>query len=143
MNRRGVILAACVAWTALTGAAPVEPWTFDPAASSIEMSVGALGQIRRGRFADWEGRLAFDPARPEHTRAGVTVQQHAKLGVRLLLAIERRRDRVEFHDGVQTQPRHRVTPRVGAVRLAQGGRHRRQVPGDIVDRHWEEEVDGL
>ena len=74
MNRRGVILAACVAWAALTGAAPVEPWTFDPAASSIEMSVGALGQVRRGRFADWEGRLAFDPVRPERTRADVTVQ---------------------------------------------------------------------
>ena len=73
MNRRGSLLAACIAWTALTGAAPVEPWIFDPAASSIEMSVGALGQVRRGRFADWQGRLAFDPVRPERTRADVAL----------------------------------------------------------------------
>jgi polyisoprenoid-binding protein YceI len=74
VNRRGVLLGACAAWAGLTGWTRLEAWSFDRAASSIEMSVGAFGQTRRGRFAEWNGNLAFDPASPERTRAEVTVQ---------------------------------------------------------------------
>lgn len=73
MRRRGVIALGLGALLALTAAAP-EPWAIDRGASSIEMSVQALGGASTGRFGDWRGDIAFDPAAPERTSATVVVQ---------------------------------------------------------------------
>lgn len=73
MKRRAVLAAAIVAGLGLTGAAP-GPWTIDREASTIGMSIRALGQTRSGHFSDWRGDIVFDPAAPENTRADVVVQ---------------------------------------------------------------------
>lgn len=38
------------------------------------MEVRAFGAAQRGRFEDWRGDIDFDPARPQATRADLTVQ---------------------------------------------------------------------
>ncbi|KAG1083142.1 hypothetical protein G6F40_014869 [Rhizopus arrhizus] len=65
-------------------------------------------------FAALRGQAVGQPRQG----AGVAVKQHAQFGVQLLFAIERRRDRVEFHHRMQAQPGHRAAPLVGTV----GGR---------------------
>jgi polyisoprenoid-binding protein YceI len=57
----------------LTGAAPA-PWTVDRDASWIELTVQAFGGSHSGRFADWDGDIAFDPDAPERTRAAISVK---------------------------------------------------------------------
>ena len=75
MNRRSVLALGLAALLALTAAASApEPWTIERGASSIEMSVRAFGGARTGRFDDWRGDIAFDPAAPGRTRATVVVQ---------------------------------------------------------------------
>lgn len=50
------------------------PWTFDREGSRIEMSVRAFGVSHAGQFDDWRGTAILDPARPQDTRASMTVQ---------------------------------------------------------------------
>jgi len=69
---RRAVLAGVLAF-GLAGAAPV-PWVVIRDASTIEMTVRALGGSHRGRFDQWSGDIAFDPAAPERTRATVVVQ---------------------------------------------------------------------
>ncbi len=71
--RRRVVLAGLLGLT-LGGAAPPASWSVIREASSIEMSVRALGGTYRGQFDDWRGDIAFDPARPALTRSTVVVQ---------------------------------------------------------------------
>lgn len=69
------MVLACAVLTLLTqSAAAVVPWTVDREASSIELSVRAFGGSHSGRFGDWRGDIAFDPAAPDRTRATVVVQ---------------------------------------------------------------------
>jgi polyisoprenoid-binding protein YceI len=72
VNRRDVILAGCASLVPLTAAQ--SRWTFDLAASTIEMTVRAFGQTRRGRFSEWSGDIVFDPATLARTRASVEVR---------------------------------------------------------------------
>lgn len=75
MTRRGVLAFCLAALLALPAAASApEPWSIERGASSIEMSVRAFGGARSGRFEDWRGDIAFDPAAPERTSATVVVQ---------------------------------------------------------------------
>jgi len=71
-----VIRRAVVAGLLLLGlgAAAAPPWTILRDASTIEMTVRAFGLSRHGRFDDWRGDIAFDPAAPGQTRATVVVQ---------------------------------------------------------------------
>jgi polyisoprenoid-binding protein YceI len=73
VKRRAVLVLGFGALLALTASAP-EPWAIERNASSIEMSVRALGGSRTGRFEDWRGDIAFDPTATERTRATVVVQ---------------------------------------------------------------------
>ena len=73
MRRRTVLFGALAA-LGLGGSAAPEPWTVLREASTIEMSVRAFGGSHRGRFDDWRGDIAFDPAAPSRTRATVVVQ---------------------------------------------------------------------
>ncbi|HYC98606.1 YceI family protein [Brevundimonas sp.] len=72
MRRRAVIvgLAALV----LIAAAPPPDWVVVREASTIDLTVRALGGSHHGRFEDWRGDIAFDPEAPEGTRATVVVQ---------------------------------------------------------------------
>ncbi len=72
MKRRRALLAGLLA-LGLTAAAPV-PWVVVREASTIEMTVRALGASHQGRFDAWRGDITFDPAAPEQTRATVLVQ---------------------------------------------------------------------
>ena len=73
VRRRAVLAFALLALLTQTGAAAI-PWTVDRDASRIEMSVRAFGGWHSGRFGDWQGDIAFDPAEPDRTRATVVVQ---------------------------------------------------------------------
>ena len=68
-----VLAFALLALLTQTGARAV-PWTVDRDASRIEMSVRAFGGAHSGRFADWRGDIAFDPADPDSTRVTVVVR---------------------------------------------------------------------
>ena len=72
MRRRAVIagLAALI----LAAAAPPPAWVVIRDASTIDLTVRALGGSHHGRFEDWRGDITFDPAAPERTRATVLVQ---------------------------------------------------------------------
>lgn len=72
MRRRTVItgLAALM----LAAAAPPPAWVVVRDASTIDLTVRALGGSHGGRFEDWRGDITFDPAAPERTRATVLVQ---------------------------------------------------------------------
>ncbi|MCS6624926.1 YceI family protein [Roseibacterium beibuensis] len=74
MKRRAVLLRA-LAVLGLGGWTDAPPaWEVLRDASTIEMSVRALGGSHRGRFDDWRGDIAFDPEAPSRTRATVVVQ---------------------------------------------------------------------
>ena len=73
MRRRAVLFGALAA-LGLGGSAAPEPWMVLREASTIEMSVRAFGGSHRGRFDDWRGDIAFDPAAPSRTSATVVVQ---------------------------------------------------------------------
>ena len=73
MRRRAVLAFALLALLTQTGATAT-PWRVDRDVSRIEMSVRAFGGSHSGRFADWRGDIAFDPAEPDRTRATVVVQ---------------------------------------------------------------------
>ena len=73
MRLGAVLPTALLGWVLLVGARP-EPWTIQRDASSIVMSVNAFGTTSTGRFEDWRGDIAFDPASPRQTQATVTVQ---------------------------------------------------------------------
>ncbi|HYC68030.1 YceI family protein [Brevundimonas sp.] len=70
--RRRALLIGVLAF-GLAGAAPT-PWVVIRDASSIELTVRALGVPHRGQFEDWRGDITFDPAAPGRTRATVVVQ---------------------------------------------------------------------
>lgn len=72
---RSLLPGAASLWLLLTafGAAP-EAWTIDRSASTIDLSVRALGGTHEGRFEDWGGDILVDPAAPERSRATVVVQ---------------------------------------------------------------------
>ena len=72
MRRRAVLLGALTALG--LGAAGPSPWVVVRDGSSIELTVRALGGSHQGRFEDWRGDIAFDPAAPGRTRATVVVQ---------------------------------------------------------------------
>ncbi|HYC75501.1 YceI family protein [Brevundimonas sp.] len=73
MRRRAVVLAGLPAALGLAAAEP-PPWVVIRDASTIEMTVRALGGSHHGRFEDWRGDIAFDPEAPGRTRATVVVQ---------------------------------------------------------------------
>ncbi len=73
MRRRALFAAAPAALLLLSGAAPAT-WTFDPAASSIDLSVRAFGGTHTGRFENWSGDLVLDPAAPAETGIVLTVK---------------------------------------------------------------------
>jgi len=73
MRRAAVLVFAVLSLLTLSGARAV-PWTVDRDASRIEMSVRAFGGAHSGRFADWRGDIAFDPADPDSTRVTVVVR---------------------------------------------------------------------
>ena len=73
VRRFTALSLAVLALLTLTGAATI-PWTVDRDASRIELSVRAFGGSHSGRFGDWRGDIAFDPAAPDRTRATVVVQ---------------------------------------------------------------------
>lgn len=56
------------------GAAAPPPWVVDRDASTIDLTVRALGGRHTGRFQSWRGEVEFDPADPGRTRAVVTVE---------------------------------------------------------------------
>ena len=72
--KRRVVLAGLLAIALGGAAAPPPAWVVVRQASTIELTVGALGGSHHGRFEDWRGDIAFDPAAPERTRATVLVQ---------------------------------------------------------------------
>lgn len=72
MIRRAVL--AGLLGLALGGGAAPTAWTVIREASTIELSVRALGGTHRGRFEDWRGDIVFDPAAPALTRSTVVVQ---------------------------------------------------------------------
>lgn len=72
--RRCAILAFCALVLLTQTGATAIPWTVDREASRIELTVRAFGGSHSGRFADWRGDIAFDPADPDRTRATVVVQ---------------------------------------------------------------------
>ena len=73
MRRRTVLLAGLLAGLGLAASEPPS-WLVIREASTIELAVRALGGSHHGRFEDWRGDIAFDPAAPERTRATVVVQ---------------------------------------------------------------------
>ena len=75
MRRRALIigLLALGLGAAAPRPAPV-PWVVIRDASTIEMTVRALGGPHHGRFEAWRGDIAFDPEAPGQTRATVVVQ---------------------------------------------------------------------
>ena len=72
MNRRSLLLLAAL--PLLGGAARLPEWSVVRDASTLSLEVRAFGSTHRGRFEDWRGDIAFDPARPQATRADVVVQ---------------------------------------------------------------------
>lgn len=72
---RSLVPGAALLWLLLTAftAAP-EAWRIDRAASTIDLSVRALGSTQTGRFEDWGGDLTVDRDAPERSRATVVVQ---------------------------------------------------------------------
>ena len=73
MKRRAVVLAGLLAALGLAASEPPR-WVVIRDASTIEMTVRALGGSHHGRFEDWRGDIAFDPEAPDRTRATVVVQ---------------------------------------------------------------------
>lgn len=71
MRRRALLIALLALGL---GAASPTPWVVIRDASTIEMTVRALGGSHNGRFEDWRGDIVFDPDAPERTRATVAVQ---------------------------------------------------------------------
>lgn len=73
MRRRLLLVLAVL--PLLGGAAARPPaWAVVRDASTLSLEVRAFGSTQRGRFEDWRGDIAFDPARPQATRADVVVQ---------------------------------------------------------------------
>ena len=72
MRRRAAILAALLVLG--LGAAAPTPWMVIRDASTIDLTVRALGVSHHGRFEDWRGDIVFDPAAPGRTQATVVVQ---------------------------------------------------------------------
>ena len=60
--------------TATTTAAGVRTFTIDKAHSEVTFQVRHLVTRVRGRFADFAGTVAFDPARPELSSVALTIQ---------------------------------------------------------------------
>ncbi|MFN3353166.1 MAG: YceI family protein [Brevundimonas sp.] len=54
-------------------AADVETWRADPASSSVELTVQALGSSQRGRFERFEADIRIDPDRPQAAEVAVEV----------------------------------------------------------------------
>jgi polyisoprenoid-binding protein YceI len=73
VRRRAVVLAGLLAALGLAASGPA-PWVVIREASTITLTVRALGGSHHGRFEDWRGDIVFDPAAPERTRATVLVQ---------------------------------------------------------------------
>ena len=73
MKRRAV-LAGLLALLLGGAAAPPPAWVVLREASTIELTIRALGGSQHGRFEDWRGDITFDPEAPERTRATVLVQ---------------------------------------------------------------------
>lgn len=72
MRRRAVLVGLLA--IALGGASPPPSWVVVRQASTIELTIRALGGSQHGRFEDWRGDITFDPEAPERTRATVLVQ---------------------------------------------------------------------
>jgi polyisoprenoid-binding protein YceI len=71
--KRRAVLAGLLA-LALGGATAPPAWVVVRQASTIELTVRALGGSHHGRFEDWRGDITFDPDAPGRTRATVLVQ---------------------------------------------------------------------
>ncbi|RZJ01084.1 MAG: YceI family protein [Brevundimonas sp.] len=75
MRRRALLIAGLCAVMTLGAARPKpERWPVVREESAIRLSVKAFGMPRNGRFQDWRGDIAFDPAAPEQTRATIVIQ---------------------------------------------------------------------
>ena len=117
MKRRAV-LAGLLALLLGGAAAPPPAWVVMREASTIELTVRALGGSHRGLFDDWRGDIVFDPAAPERTRATVLVQA-ASLRMRSS-ALTRRARSASLLDTA----RHPVVRfELGSLRPLGGGRH--------------------
>ena len=117
MKRRAV-LAGLLALLLGGAAAPPPAWVVLREASTIELTVRALGGSHRGLFDDWRGDIVFDPAAPELTRATVLVQA-ASLRMRSS-ALTRRARSASLLDTA----RHPVVRfELGSLRPLGGGRH--------------------
>ena len=117
MKRRAV-LAGLLALLLGGAAAPRPAWVVLREASTIELTVRALGGSHQGLFEDWRGDIVFDPAAPERTRATVLVQA-ASLRMRSS-ALTRRARSASLLDTA----RHPVVRfELGSLRPLGGGRH--------------------
>ena len=117
MRRRTVLLAGLLAGLGLAASEPPS-WFVIREASTIELTVRALGGSHHGRFEDWRGDIVFDPAAPELTRATVLVQA-ASLRMRSS-ALTRRARSASLLDTA----RHPVVRfELGSLRPLGGGRH--------------------
>jgi polyisoprenoid-binding protein YceI len=75
VRRRALVIGLLALGLGAGASSPApEPWVVIRDASTIHLTVRALGAPHGGRFDDWRGDIAFDPAAPEQTRATVVVQ---------------------------------------------------------------------
>ena len=117
MKRRAV-LAGLLALVLGGAAAPPTAWVVIREASTIELTVRALGGSHRGLFDDWRGDIVFDPAAPERTRATVLVQA-ASLRMRSSALTRRARS-----SSLLDTARHPVVRfELGSLRPLGGGRY--------------------
>lgn len=71
MRALAILLAWCLA--VAPARAGLETWRADPASSTVELSVQALGSTQRGRFARFDADIRVDPDRPEAAKVEVEV----------------------------------------------------------------------
>lgn len=84
MRLIGIIMALALATPA------VADWQIDRAATRIQVDVGWLNQTVPVIFDEVAGEVAFDPARPERTRAAIAVSTaSAETGIGLVNALVR------------------------------------------------------
>ena len=76
MRRTHSVVLAALIWLLLHGAAVAEAvrWTVDPARSTIQLEVDALGMTQAGQFGEWKGDIVFDPALPEGARVNLAIE---------------------------------------------------------------------
>jgi len=116
--KRRAVLAGLLALVLGGAAPPPTAWVVIREASTIELTVRALGGSHRGLFDDWRGDIVFDPAAPERTRATVLVQA-ASLRMRSSALTRRARS-----SSLLDTARHPVVRfELGSLRPLGGGRY--------------------